>query len=59
MLIHLKGLIEARATWAERNPMGRMGTPSELTGAVVLLSSNAGTYLNGKFAPIPGFYVLH
>jgi sorbose reductase len=41
------GIAEARATWAERNPMGRMGMPSELTGAVVLLASNAGTYMNG------------
>jgi NAD(P)-dependent dehydrogenase (short-subunit alcohol dehydrogenase family) len=43
-----EGLAEARAIWAERNPMGRMAIPSELTGAVVLLSSSAGTYMNGK-----------
>lgn len=42
------GLAEARAIWASRNPMGRMGTPSELTGAVVLLSSSAGSYITGR-----------
>jgi sorbose reductase len=46
-----KGIAEARAVWADRNPMGRMGTPSELTGAVVLLASNAGTYMNGGVIP--------
>lgn len=43
-----KGIAEAKAVWTERNPMGRMGAPSELTGAVVLLSSSAGTYMSGK-----------
>jgi sorbose reductase len=42
------GLAECRAIWAERNPMGRMSSPSELTGAAVLLCSSAGTYINGK-----------
>ncbi|KAL8869697.1 MAG: hypothetical protein Q9174_004074, partial [Haloplaca sp. 1 TL-2023] len=28
------GLEEARRTWTERNPMGRMGQPEELTGPV-------------------------
>jgi NAD(P)-dependent dehydrogenase (short-subunit alcohol dehydrogenase family) len=43
------GIAEGRATWASRNPIGRMGVPSELTGAVVLLSSSAGSYINGIF----------
>jgi sorbose reductase len=41
------GIAEGRKIWANRNPLGRMGTPSELTGAVVLLSSSAGSYING------------
>jgi sorbose reductase len=42
------GIAEGRAIWASRNPMGRMGVPHELTGAVVLLASSVGSYINGK-----------
>ncbi|KAF9225981.1 NAD(P)-binding protein [Gyrodon lividus] len=48
------GLEEARDIWASRNPMGRMGDPSELTGAVVLLCSVAGRYINGADIVIDG-----
>jgi sorbose reductase len=49
-----EGISEARNIWAERNPMGRMGVPSELTGAVVLLASSAGTYINGADIVVDG-----
>ncbi|EKD13284.1 oxidoreductase, short chain dehydrogenase/reductase family [Drepanopeziza brunnea f. sp. 'multigermtubi' MB_m1] len=52
------GIAEGRAIWAERNPMGRMGVPSELTGAVVLLSSSAGTYMNGTDVVVDGGQIL-
>lgn len=42
-----KGIAEGRKIWADRNPMGRMGTPNELTGTVILLSSKQATYING------------
>jgi len=48
------GLAEARITWASRNPMGRMGTPSELTGSIILLCSHAGTYINGADIVVDG-----
>ncbi|KAM0805421.1 hypothetical protein BDR22DRAFT_832482 [Usnea florida] len=48
------GLEEARRTWAERNPMGRMGVPEELTGVVVLLCSQAGGYVNGADFVVDG-----
>lgn len=52
------GLENARRAWAARNPMGRMGTPPELTGPVVLLCSNAGTYMNGADLVVDGERVL-
>ncbi|KIY70718.1 NAD(P)-binding protein [Cylindrobasidium torrendii FP15055 ss-10] len=48
ILNHGDGLKAAREIWAARNPMGRMGEPEELTGAVILLSSAfAGRYITG------------
>ena len=38
---------DARQTWADRNPMGRMGAVGELDGVCVLLASRAGSYING------------
>ncbi|KAG1760664.1 hypothetical protein EDD22DRAFT_954753 [Suillus occidentalis] len=48
------GLEEARKLWYSRNPMGRMGDPSELTGVVVLLCSRAGRYINGADILVDG-----
>ncbi|KAM0427809.1 hypothetical protein ACHAPT_007266 [Fusarium lateritium] len=49
-----EGLAHARQTWAERNPMGRMGLPEELSGMVLLLCSNAGSYINGADMVVDG-----
>lgn len=35
-----------------------MGQPEELTGAVVLLTSNAGSYINGADIVIDGGQIL-
>ncbi|KAK9365571.1 hypothetical protein V1509DRAFT_632743 [Lipomyces kononenkoae] len=48
------GIAEARRTWCERNPSGRMGVPSELTAAVVMLSSRGATYINGADIVVDG-----
>lgn len=48
------GLAEHRAIWANRTPYGRMGNPEELTGAVVLLASKAGSYITGADILVDG-----
>ncbi|KAL8814901.1 MAG: hypothetical protein Q9223_005914 [Gallowayella weberi] len=48
------GLSEARRTWRERNPMGRMGQPEELTGPVIMLCSSAGSYITGADLVVDG-----
>ncbi|EWZ32499.1 hypothetical protein BFJ63_vAg5828 [Fusarium oxysporum f. sp. narcissi] len=48
------GLAEHRAIWAKRTPYGRMGKPEELTGAVVLLASKAGSYITGADILVDG-----
>ncbi|CZT25406.1 probable D-arabinitol 2-dehydrogenase [Ramularia collo-cygni] len=47
-------IAEARASWAERNPMGRMGSVGELDGVCVLLGSRAGSYINGADIVVDG-----
>lgn len=49
-----EGLAEHRRIWAERNPFGRMGQPEELTGAVNLLASQAGSYITGADILVDG-----
>jgi len=48
------GIAEARDVWAARNPTGRMGTPEELTGAIVLLSAETSSYINGTDIVVDG-----
>jgi sorbose reductase len=48
------GIAGHRRIWAAHNPSGRMGSPSELTGVVVLLASKAGTYINGTDIVVDG-----
>ncbi|KAF4345056.1 gluconate 5-dehydrogenase [Fusarium beomiforme] len=49
-----EGLAEHRAIWAKRTPYGRMGKPEELTGAVILLASKAGSYISGADILVDG-----
>ena len=49
-----EGLEDARKIWMERHPMGRMGKPEELTGGLVLLCSQAGSYITGTDLRVDG-----
>jgi NAD(P)-dependent dehydrogenase (short-subunit alcohol dehydrogenase family) len=51
------GLEETRKIWNDRNPMGRMGQPRELTGPLVLLCSEAGSYINGADLLVDGLHL--
>jgi NAD(P)-dependent dehydrogenase (short-subunit alcohol dehydrogenase family) len=37
-----------------RTPMGRSGEPAELLGALLLLASDAGSYITGQIIPVDG-----
>ncbi|RYP48879.1 hypothetical protein DL768_005303 [Monosporascus sp. mg162] len=52
------GLEDARREWLVRCPMGRMGSPDELPGAVVMLASRAGSYITGADLLIDGGQTL-
>ncbi|KAF8965085.1 hypothetical protein BDZ97DRAFT_1659473 [Flammula alnicola] len=42
-----KDIVPGRTDFEQRNPMGRMGTPNELTGPIVMFCSPAGRYITG------------
>ena len=45
---------ELRQRLSEKSPMGRMGQPHELKGAVLLLASDAGSYITGQNLMVDG-----
>ena len=49
---------DLRAEWESLIPMGRMGTPEDLLGMVVLLASAESSYITGQSLVIDGGYTL-
>lgn len=45
---------EAEEALAENIPLGRIGRPEDMAGAVVYLASRAGSYLTGAVIPVDG-----
>ncbi|KAJ0122679.1 hypothetical protein J7T55_003195 [Diaporthe amygdali] len=43
-----------KTEWFHKHPMGRMGEPEELMGAVVMLASRSSTYITGEDIRIDG-----
>ena len=48
---------ELEATWTSLTPMGRLGAPEDLKGAIVFLASDASSFVTGTEVTVDGGYV--
>lgn len=51
-----EALDQSRRVWISRTPMGRMGRADELAGVVIMLCSQAGSYITGADIKIDGTF---
>lgn len=49
---------ELRTTWERLTPMGKMGEPEDLAGAIVFLSSDASSFMTGSEIRVDGGYCI-
>ena len=48
---------EEKSAFAKRTALGRWGDPKELVGPVLLLASEAGSYITGETLVVDGGYM--
>jgi gluconate 5-dehydrogenase len=48
---------EFAARLIDKVPMGRLGQPRDLAGVLLLLASDAGSYINGADIPVDGGWI--
>jgi NAD(P)-dependent dehydrogenase (short-subunit alcohol dehydrogenase family) len=48
---------EEKKRFSDRTALGRWGEPAELVGPVLLLASNAGSYITGETIVVDGGYL--
>ncbi|KAJ7461529.1 NAD-P-binding protein [Mycena latifolia] len=49
---------ELKKTWESLTPMGKMGEPEDLAGAIVFLCSNASSFMTGSEIRVDGGYCI-
>lgn len=49
---------ELKKTWESLTPMGRMGEPEDLAGAIVFLASDASSFMTGSEIRVDGGYCI-
>ncbi|KAF5358467.1 hypothetical protein D9756_001457 [Leucocoprinus leucothites] len=52
----LQGKDDLKKTWEDLTPMGRMGDPEDLAGAIVFLASDASKFMTGSEMRVDGGY---
>ncbi|KAJ3512105.1 hypothetical protein NLJ89_g3721 [Agrocybe chaxingu] len=50
--------VELKNTWERLTPMGRMGEPEDLSGAIVFLASDASKFMTGSEIRVDGGYCV-
>ncbi|KAF8891181.1 hypothetical protein BD779DRAFT_1513695 [Infundibulicybe gibba] len=54
----LSGNEQLKRTWEDLTPMGRMGEPEDLSGAIVFLASDASVFMTGSEIRVDGGYCV-